>query len=267
VRHLPIIVPLRSPDDAQEISRISDHLDWPLIGWNLTDDPRAAVVAYGAGATSVFPSEITATSLMRWTCPSTNVSQVGRFVSHANVYSQGAKIAVDPGCFLSIESGLVSECTSVRGKLRSVLGVYGAGSVVPTMQDCPSIAGECTELYAHTDVAASVVAQSSFFEEDGGLRRLQSYLRLNHGWAIARSCRHADDRIVELLRHLARHFGSHEAGEIVLRFAVTHEFLAAAVGTTRSTITRQLSALRRRDVIRTGERSGSGGQVIILKRV
>ena len=62
-------------------------------------------------------------------------------------------------------------------------------------------------------------------------------------------------RVVRVLLHLCEDFGRQDGALVRIDVPITHDDLAAMVGSTRETVTATLSRLSREDVVRTGRRS------------
>lgn len=73
-------------------------------------------------------------------------------------------------------------------------------------------------------------------------------------WAAMQARPHLDQRIMGLLALLAEQFGEAHASGHLVNVRITHAQLAAAVGATRTTITRTLGNLRTRgELVQVGK--------------
>jgi hypothetical protein len=87
--------------------------------------------------------------------------------------------------------------------------------------------------------------------------RLRVRVQLMEAWSAMQARPHLGARILGLLNLLAEQFGRRHADGMLVDVRLTHAQIAAAIGATRSTVTRLLSDLRDRvalSVISDGDR-------------
>lgn len=84
------------------------------------------------------------------------------------------------------------------------------------------------------------------------LRELAEHLRVSNGRASARASDNLTERLARLLIELAAKFRRHGAPVHRVELPVTHDELAAWVGSTREAASRSLSVMRKAGLIETG---------------
>jgi CRP-like cAMP-binding protein len=109
----------------------------------------------------------------------------------------------------------------------------------------------CLHLSAHTDVRVVVQSWAHAAVTPQFAERLRARLWRAEAWAAVQARPHLHDRLIGLLSPLAERFGREQGEATLVDVRLTHAQLAAALGTTRATVTRMVGRLRRARVLDT----------------
>lgn len=221
----------------------------PWLAWNRTSDQTQALLAYAAGATAVLPPEITGQTLALTIATILGLApdtppQPGRPVSQRR-YRRGAAIALEPGDVLEVARGIVAQTMVHADGAEVLLGLYG-----PDQMIIGHPADGCgVSVHAHTDVVVMMRAWHTAASDPHTAERLRARVQLMEAWSAMQARPHLGARILGLLNLLAEQFGRRHADGMLVDVRLTHAQIAAAIGATRSTVTRLLSDLRDRGAI------------------
>ena len=129
------------------------------------------------------------------------------------------------------------------------MGLSGPGQLLTGHPDDAC----CLQLRAHSEATVVVRSWQDAATMPNFAERLRDRVRLMEGWSAMQARPHLDQRIVGILSVLAEQFGVLHPRGLLVDVRITHAQLAAAIGATRSTVTRLLTNLRTRgDLITVG---------------
>jgi len=104
---------------------------------------------------------------------------------------------------------------------------------------------------AHTDLTLALQPWREASQGADFAGRLRSRLWQMEAWAAMQARQHLPDRLLGILALLAEQFGQPQTDGVLIDVRITHAQLATAIGANRTTITRLISELRRRKLIKT----------------
>jgi CRP-like cAMP-binding protein len=234
------------------------------IGWNRTDDPALAQLAYREGALSVLPADCTvetldvairtAQSLLRG-----HARPARRQARGEGRFSRGTYVHLDEADVLVVETGVVAMTVMQEDGSEVLMALHGPGAVV-----IGHPADSCSlHVQAITDVRAIIQDWMHISTTPHFTDRLRTQLRQMEARAAVQARPHLDDRLFGMLSLLADTFGVAHPDGICLDLRLTHTQLASAIGATRSTVTRLLARLRDAGLITT---CGAGAAERIVLR-
>ncbi len=218
------------------------------IGWNLCDENHVAISAYEAGAAAVLPAAVTPSAFVKTVHTvivraERNGTQGGDHRG-SHVYRRGERIRISPDHVLIVRSGVVAlTCTHDDG-VEALTGLCGPGAVVLRAVDGLGLS-------AHTEASGDIRPWSECVAEPGFAELLRERLSEAEAWASIQAHPHLERRVLGFLQLLGNRFGVLHADGTLLDLDITHAQLAAAVGTTRATLSRQVGAMRRRGQLKT----------------
>lgn len=224
----------------------------PWLCWNRHDDPASALAAYRAGALAVLPANATSAVLAQSVGNALGALGPTRMIGGEGErrYAREEPILLERDAVLEVRTGVVAQAV-IHDGTAVLLGLCGPGQLLVGHPDD----GCCLHLVAHTDATvivrpwAAVAAQPAFAE------RLRARLRQMEAWSAAQARHYLDQRVLGILGLLAEQFGVPQGDALLIDVRITHAQLAAAVGATRTTVTRILGELRARGCLTT---TGSG---------
>lgn len=248
-----LVAGLDDEDSVRQAAAAAQRLDVSWIGWNLDDQPQIAVRAYEAGAAAVLPAAVSSTAFTR-------TVHTGLLRARANgrppeqtgsrQYRRGERVRLRADHVLLVRRGVLALTYTHEDGVEALTGLCGPGSLVlPAADDGPAVA-------AHTDTTADVRPWRDCAAEPGFADLLRARLADAEAWTAVQGHPHLDQRVLGLLRLLARQFGVAHAEGTLLDLDLTHAQMATAVGTTRATLSRQVGVMRRRGQVRTVRRGG-----------
>lgn len=224
----------------------------PWLSWNRTDDPGIALAAYSAGALTVLPGATTGPLLLHSVRNAlTLVTPTSGPVARERHYARDELIALSADAVLDISAGVVAQSVIHADGGEVLLGLCGPGQLLVghPADDC------CLQLVAHTAVTVRVRRWDEACRQPDFAARLRGRLRQMEAWSAMGARHYLDQRLLGIIELLGEQFGRpHEAGTLV-DVRITHAQLAAAIGATRTTVTRLLGDLRARGLLSV---SGSG---------
>lgn len=221
----------------------------PWLAWNRHDHPAAALAAYDAGAMAVLPGALPPSVLLRAIERGTlrgHDLETGAPLPKTRHCRPGESIALEAAEVLEVHDGVVALVTVGHDQAEVLLGLCGPGRTLVGGQDS---AGSL-RLRAWTDATVSVLPWAAALADPSLPQRLVGRLRETEAWAAARARPYLEDRLLGILALLAEQFGVPDGDGTLLDVRLTHADLAAAVGATRTTVTRLLGDLRHRGRIR-----------------
>jgi Crp-like helix-turn-helix domain len=230
----------------------------PWLAWNRTDDQTLTLLAYAAGAVAVLPRALSATMLMQTIAAISGPQRAADPQSRLygtlqHRYRRGMTIRLEPDTLLDLSRGVVAQSMLHADGTEVLLGLYGPGQLLIGHPD-----DDCAiQWLAHTDVTATVRGWHATVGDPAFSERLRMRIQLMEAWAAMQARSHLDERLLGLLGLLAEQFGAAHSEGVLIDLRLTHTQLAAAVGATRSTVTRILGDLRIRGLLTTigdGER-------------
>jgi hypothetical protein len=236
----------------------------PWLAWNRDDNAAAALAAYHAGATAVLPRALPPTVLLRTVgrgAARGHAEQTGTSPTQPRRCSRGEPIALDSDDVLEVHAGIVALMARGSHQAPVLLGLCGAGRTVLGGQD-PT---RGIRLHAWTEATVQVRPWVAMLADPALPNRLRGQLREAEAWAAVQARPYLEDRLLGVLGLLAEQFGVAGAGGVLVDVRLTHADLAAATGTTRTTVTRILGDLRRRSLLRS-VRAGRETRFCLLGR-
>ena len=142
-----------------------------------------------------------------------------------------------------IESGVIRTLTWEANGQVATLGMWGTGDVVgPDLSQQHPYLMDCLETVKATPPVADCSLDSKLLLDC--LKRTEALLSLMHDGRI-------QTRLLRFLSWLAERFGDRVEDGRLIRVRLTHQEIAESIGTTRVTITRELSELERQSKIRS----------------
>ncbi len=231
------------------------HLTLPWLAWDLTDNTQATSNAYKAGARAVFPKETPIDVI---------VDAIRRIMGELlqngatpkprrqRTYRRGELILLEADAVLHVEQGVLATTMIHHDGAEVLLGLSGKGQILVAHPD-----DNChIQIVAHTDASVHIEPWNSAVQHPDFTAKLRARLQQMEGWAAMQARPSLQQRILGLLGLLAEQFGKPCETGVLIEVRITHSQLAAAVGATRTSITRVLSELRAQDRISTVTRDG-----------
>lgn len=168
-------------------------------------------------------------------------------------YLRGTLIPTMPEQLLQIQAGIVAQMVIHTDGTEVLLGLHGAGQLL-----IPHPADSCfLHLQAQTEVLIVPISWQEACQWPDLPEKLRARLWQQEAWAAMQARPAYEDRLLGILSLLAEQFGIATDDGILVDLRITHQQLAGAIGATRSTVTRLLSTLRRRNLLTT---IGAGSQ-------
>ena len=220
----------------------------PWLCWNRSDDPTRGSAAYHAGALAVLPADATAPVLLQ------SVRNALAALAPAPLAGEGERryareelITLPSEAILEVRAGVVAQTVIHDDGSEVLLGLCGPGQILTGHPEDSC----CLQLVAHTDAVVSVRRWDEAIAHPAFVDRLRARLRQMEAWSAMGARHYLDQRVVGVLDLLAEQFGRPQGDLILIDVRITHAQLAAAVGATRTTVTRILGDLRTRGYLTT----------------
>ncbi len=249
-------------DLLSRLERPGQTVSW--MAWNRHDHAALASEAYEHGALAVLPSVVTAEGL-RAALRTAFARLIDRGERHRRAHGvvevpEGARIGLDDDDVLTVERGVVATQVLHEDGTEVLIGLAGPGDVLTghPQDSC------CLHLSAHTAVRAVVQSWAHVATTPHFAERLRTHLRRADAWAAVQARPHLSDRLIGLLSVVAERFGRPHGDATLVDVRLTHAQLAAALGTTRATVTRVVGRLRRARIL---DRIGAGHAERFLLRI
>lgn len=220
----------------------------PWICWNRSDDPARDLAAYHAGALTVLPADATASVLLQSVCNALAALAPAPLAGEGERrYTREELITLPSEAILEVRAGVVAQTVIHADGSEVLLGLCGPGQILTGHPEDSC----CLQLVAHTDAVVSVRRWEEATTHPAFVERLRARLRQMEAWSAMGARHYLDQRVVGVLDLLAEQFGAPQGDMIVIDVRITHAQLAAAVGATRTTVTRILGDLRTRGHLTT----------------
>ncbi len=247
---LIMLLALQSEPEIRCFGHRAQRQTTAWLGWNPTDDPALTLAAYAAGAQAVLPAAMTASMLLQSierSCTSRPVRHI-RSADTPGVQRtcrRGEAIQLAADEVIDVVDGVVAQTVFHSDGSEVLIGLSGPGQLLIAHPDDAC----CLQLRAHTNALIMVRSWQAAATTPHFLERLRARVRLLEGWSAMQARPHLDERIIGILSVLAEQFGVPHTRGLLVDLRITHAQLAAAVGTTRSTVTRLLGHLRVRGIL------------------
>lgn len=222
--------------------------DFPLSGqgwlaWLRVDDPALTLSAYQRGARAVFPPDMPPSLLVQALLSlGAGLREWGAAERQSNQRQirRGDPVFLEADTVLTIHEGILATMMVHGDGAEVLLGLTGAGQILVAHPD-----DECfIHILAHTPAVISVQPWEQAAAQPGFAEKLRTRLQRMEAWAAMQARPYLDQRVVGILSLLAEQFGVLHPDGVLVDVRLTHAQLAAAVGATRTTITRVLGELR-----------------------
>lgn len=228
-----------------QLSAVSSKADFPVAGgrwlaWLRVDDSALTLAAYQAGAQAVFPPDVPPALLAQALLSFGGAPAPAEFSSTLRRVQRGDPIFLEPDSVLFIHEGVLATMMVHSDGTEVLLGLSGAGHILVTHPE-----DDCfIQVLAHTKAVVSILSWEQAVLQPVFSEKLRARLQYMEAWAAMQARKYLDQRILGILSLLAEQFGERHSEGIVINLRLTHAQLAAAVGATRTTITRVLRELR-----------------------
>lgn len=227
----------------------------PWLAWDQTGDPQAISKTYQAGARAVFPKETSMNVILE-----TIQRAMGELLESRKdtkpraqrTYRRGELILLEADAVLHVEDGILATTMIHQDGVEVLLGLSGKGQIVVAHPD-----DNChIQIIAHTEAKVKIEPWDVAANEPGFLAKLRARLQQMEGWAAMQARPSLQQRVLGLLGLLSEQFGVASKQGILIDVRMTHVQLAAAVGATRTSITRVISELRAQGRVLTVNKDG-----------
>ena len=175
-------------------------------------------------------------------------------------YAREALILAERDAVIEVREGVVALSVLHPDGTEVLLGLHGPGQILVGHPEDSC----CLQLVAHTDVVVGLRPWAVAAARPGFPERLRARLRQMEAWSAAQARPGLDQRLLGILGLLAEQFGVPHPEGTLIDVRITHAQLAAAVGATRTTVTRLLGDLRARGLLTTA--GAGGGERLCLRR-
>ncbi len=217
-----------------------DGTNW--VAWDIENEPGFDLAARRAGARAVLPGNIGADEL--------GSLLEGLVTSETNAtrprqYRERSVIPVQPGSSIEIVEGIIARVAIHPEGDEVLLGLHGVGELLTGHP-----ADGCyIELVATTDIAVRIWQWDTIRTSQDATTRLHEQLMRAEAWAAVRARPTVALRLLGILGQLADRFGDSHTDGWLIPFRLTHPMLASAIGATRSTVSRAMTALERQGYV------------------
>ena len=222
------------------------HLRW--LAWDCRGD--GSLRAYRSGAMAVLPPDVSPADLLRAVsqcCPHGHDAAATFDEYPPRRCRAGDVIETGPESVVEIRAGAIAVRALHPDGAEALLGLFGPGEALLG----PASGSGHVEVSAHADAEVIVRPGCDACPDDGLARRLgRAQITLTE-WSAVQARPQVDRRVRGILRLLAERFGRDEpAGWRRIDLRVTHQQLADAALSTRSTVSRALRDLAHEGVVR-----------------
>ena len=238
-----------------ETTEFSSLPQSPWLVWDQTGDPQAISKAYQAGARAVFPKETSPNVILE-----TIQRTMGELLENRKdakprtqrTYRRGELILLEADAVLHVEDGILATTMIHQDGVEVLLGLSGKGQIVVAHPD-----DNChIQIIAHTEAKVKIEPWDVAASTPDFLAKLRARLQQMEGWAAMQARPSLQQRVLGLLGLLSEQFGVSSKQGVLIDVRMTHGQLAAAVGATRTSITRVLSELRAQGRVSTVNKDG-----------
>lgn len=238
-----------------EVMELSSLPQSPWLAWDQTGDPQMISKAYQAGARAVFPKETSMNVILE-----TIQRTMGELLENRKdtkprtqrTYRRGELILLEADAVLHVEDGILATTMIHQDGVEVLLGLSGKGQIVVAHPD-----DNChIQIIAHTEAKVKIEPWDVAAEQTDFLAKLRARLQQMEGWAAMQARPSLQQRVLGLLGLLSEQFGLASKQGVLIDVRMTHGQLAAAVGATRTSITRVLSELRAQGRVSTVNKDG-----------
>ncbi len=234
----PALVALASREDIP-----ANLQGW--LAWQRVEDAALTLLAYQHGARAVFPPDMPASLLAQSVRQMLQPVALTEKPGLLRTIRRGAPVFLETGNVLTVHEGVLATMMIYGDGAAVLLGLTGAGQIVVAHPD-----DECLiQVVAHTSAVISVEDWEQAVLRPGFPEKLRTRLQRMEAWSAMQARPYLDQRVLGILSLLAEEFGLEHPQGTLVDLRLTHAQLAAAVGATRTTITRVLGELRMLDKI------------------
>lgn len=238
-----------------EESECSSIPQSPWLVWDQTGDPQAVSKAYQAGARAVFPKETSLNVILETvqrTIGDLLESRKDTKPRAQRTYRRGELILLEADAVLYVEDGILATTMIHQDGVEVLLGLSGKGQIVVAHPN-----DNChIQIIAHTEAKVQIEPWDVAAGQPDFLAKLRARLQQMEGWAAMQARPSLQQRVLGLLGLLSEQFGINSKQGVLIDVRMTHGQLAAAVGATRTSITRVLSEMRAQGRVSTVKKDG-----------
>ena len=238
-----------------EESEYSSIPQSPWLVWDQTGDPQAVSKAYQAGARAVFPKETSLNVILETvqrTIGDLLESRKDTKPRAQRTYRRGELILLEADAVLYVDDGILATTMIHQDGVEVLLGLSGKGQIVVAHPN-----DNChIQIIAHTEAKVQIEPWDVAAGQPDFLAKLRARLQQMEGWAAMQARPSLQQRVLGLLGLLSEQFGINSKQGVLIDVRMTHGQLAAAVGATRTSITRVLSEMRAQGRVSTVKKDG-----------
>lgn len=238
-----------------EVMELSSLPQSPWLAWDQTGDLQMISKAYQAGARAVFPKETSMNVILETiqrTMGELLESRKDTKPRTQRTYRRGELILLEADAVLHVEDGILATTMIHQDGVEVLLGLSGKGQIVVAHPD-----DNChIQIIAHTEAKVKIEPWDVAAEQTDFLAKLRARLQQMEGWAAMQARPSLQQRVLGLLGLLSEQFGIAAKQGVLIDVRMTHGQLAAALGATRTSITRVLSELRAQGRVSTVNKDG-----------
>jgi CRP-like cAMP-binding protein len=165
--------------------------------------------------------------------------------AHERRFRKGQHILLEPHVVLQVRKGIIAVHATSKNGAEILLGFCSPRQVLVGAAGTHAIMP-----IAQTDAVAVMMPWKTAVQQPDFHDRLRERLYQVEAWVAMQGHGHLDQRLHGVLALLAQQFGVPADQHVMIDLRVTHTQLAAAIGATRETVTRLLSQLRKRGVVK-----------------
>jgi len=250
------------------VSAVSPE-DFPLsergwLAWLRVDDPALTLSAYQHGARAVFPPDMLPSVVAQALLSLEQDSQPPGAEKQGcqRQFRAGDPVCLEPDSVLTVHEGVLATMMVHGDGVEVLLGLTGPGEILVAHPK-----DECfIQVVAHTTAVVSVQPWEQAAAHPGFAQKLRARLQRMEAWAAMQARPYLDQRVLGILLLLAEQFGVPHPQGTLIDVRLTHAQLAAAVGATRTTITRVVGELRAAGKL-DSEGSGRNERFVLREKV
>lgn len=247
-----MLVALKDDLPLPYIEQVTRQYNLAWLAWNRTNTSQITLTAYQSGALAVLPTYLTPGTLFSAiqdalaaingaSDPLTSSTIPGRL----STYARGETIPLKPNAVLSVQEGIIEVNTVHTDGIRVILGLHGPGQMLVGHQNDRCL----IQVTAHTDVTVLIQRWEEAARDADFQHHLKARIVQMEAWTAMRVRPHLEERLLGIFSLLCEQFGLPHNQGMLLDIRLTHEQLAGIIGCTRTSITRVLAVLRKRNVL------------------